>query len=213
MDFGNLVKLKRSNKNMTLAELEQVAGVSASFINRIENNTQKSPSVNNVYKLAKALDISSLELEQCFDVELKANIEENEVKLLKQMDYVLLKQAEDILTNVANNVGEYSDNIKKLLDITEKLKKDKIQIVFPIEEKDYIVKIKLNNGYLIELIKEALKDSLCGKVRIIKGEFITDDNNHIFDIIEFIEYLEENDKIYAFQAEGIKKYLKSINYI
>ena len=35
------------------------------------------------------------------------------------------------MTNVANNVGEYSDNIKKLLDITEKLKKDNIQIAFP----------------------------------------------------------------------------------
>ena len=64
-----------------------------------------------------------------------------------------------------------------------------------MEEKNYIVKIKINNSYLIELIKDALKDSLCGKVIIIKGEFITDDNNHIFDVIHFVEYLEENNKI------------------
>lgn len=213
MEFGNLVKLKRSNKNMTLAELEQVAGVSASFINRIENNTQKSPSVNNVYKLAKALEISSLELEQCFDVELKAKIEDNEVKLLRETDYVLLKQGEGILTDIANNIGEYSNNIKKLLDIAEKLKKDKLQIAFTIDEEEYIVKLKMDNRHLIKLIKSALKDSLSGKIISIKGEFITDDNSKIYDIVEFVDYLKESDKIYDFEANSIKEYLKSINYI
>lgn len=54
--FGEKLKELRESKGMSLKDLEYVSGVTASYINRIENGKRK-PSVAKIEKLADALDV------------------------------------------------------------------------------------------------------------------------------------------------------------
>ena len=54
--FGEILHYARKSRNLTIKQLEDRSGVSASFISRIENE-QGNPSVEIVRKLAEALEI------------------------------------------------------------------------------------------------------------------------------------------------------------
>lgn len=64
--FSNLIKTKRLEKGLTLSELEQLSGVSSSYINRIENGYNKQPSYEIVINIAIALDISDEEVKNAY---------------------------------------------------------------------------------------------------------------------------------------------------
>ncbi len=54
--FGQILHYARKSRGMTIKQLENRSGVSASFISRIENDTG-NPSVEIVRKLAEALGV------------------------------------------------------------------------------------------------------------------------------------------------------------
>ena len=56
-----LLKQKRKQKHLTLAQLSEKTGISTTHINDIENNI-KEPSLSMIIRLAKALDINIDEL-------------------------------------------------------------------------------------------------------------------------------------------------------
>lgn len=56
-----LLKEKRREKKLTLAQLSEKTGISTSHINDIENNI-KEPSLSMVVRLAKGLDVEISEL-------------------------------------------------------------------------------------------------------------------------------------------------------
>ena len=56
-----LLKEKRKEKNLTLAQLSEKTGISKTHINDIENNL-KEPSLSMVIRIAKALDLKIEEL-------------------------------------------------------------------------------------------------------------------------------------------------------
>ena len=56
-----LLKEKRKEKNLTLAQLSEKTGISKTHINDIENNL-KEPSLSMVVRIAKALDLKIEEL-------------------------------------------------------------------------------------------------------------------------------------------------------
>ena len=56
-----LLKQKRKQKHLTLAQLSEKTGISTTHINDIENNI-KEPSLSMVIRLAKALDTNIDEL-------------------------------------------------------------------------------------------------------------------------------------------------------
>lgn len=54
-NFGSLIKHLREGKNYSLKDMEQLTGISSSYINRIENSQRKAPSYKMIEKLATAL--------------------------------------------------------------------------------------------------------------------------------------------------------------
>ncbi len=60
-----LLKEKRKERNLTLAQLSDRTGISTTHINDIENNI-KEPSISMMIRIAKALD---LKLEDLYKVQ------------------------------------------------------------------------------------------------------------------------------------------------
>lgn len=61
MHIEILLKERRIEKKMTLAQLSEKTGISTTHINDIENNI-KEPSLSMVIRLAKGLDLEISEL-------------------------------------------------------------------------------------------------------------------------------------------------------
>ncbi|WDL98865.1 helix-turn-helix domain-containing protein [Alicyclobacillus sp. ALC3] len=59
---GARIRYLRKQLNLSLKDLERMTGVSPSYINRLENNSRKAPSVPIIYKLAPVLGVSPQEL-------------------------------------------------------------------------------------------------------------------------------------------------------
>lgn len=58
MEFdGQILKLRRLDAGMTLAELASHGNTSKSYIWELENNRKPSPSVNLIARIANALDL------------------------------------------------------------------------------------------------------------------------------------------------------------
>jgi transcriptional regulator with XRE-family HTH domain len=56
-NFGIMLKHYRKLKNLSLKQLEEISGVSASYVNRLERGERKSPSITKILQLAEALEI------------------------------------------------------------------------------------------------------------------------------------------------------------
>jgi len=61
-NFGSLIKHKREEKGYSLNKLQELTGISPSYINRIEKGERKAPSLKIIEKLADALDADISEL-------------------------------------------------------------------------------------------------------------------------------------------------------
>lgn len=59
--FGNAMRLRRSEKNITQMKLAELVGCSLQAIGNIERG-QANPSLIMVYRIAEALDIAAKEL-------------------------------------------------------------------------------------------------------------------------------------------------------
>lgn len=55
--IGGFIKQEREKKGMTVGDLAEKAGVSASYINRIEKGARNTPSAKIVERIARALEI------------------------------------------------------------------------------------------------------------------------------------------------------------
>ena len=58
------IKESRKEQNLSLVQLNKLTGITASYINRLENGERKKPSLDILLKLVKVLDIdlSSIEI-------------------------------------------------------------------------------------------------------------------------------------------------------
>ena len=61
-NFGSMLRHLREERGLSLAELGEITGVSASYINRIELGERKAPSYPIIEKLARGLSISTSSL-------------------------------------------------------------------------------------------------------------------------------------------------------
>jgi transcriptional regulator with XRE-family HTH domain len=58
LELGEKIKDLREKHGLTLKQLEEISGVSDSYISKIENGTSKNVSVDSLRALAKALHVS-----------------------------------------------------------------------------------------------------------------------------------------------------------
>lgn len=80
--FGEYLRRIRKLKGLTLTKLEELSGVSNSYLSQVENG-QFKPSVEILKKLAKVLDVPYIELLQKAGV-LEEDIVDGENELLKE---------------------------------------------------------------------------------------------------------------------------------
>lgn len=64
--FGAYVRQVRTNKGMTMLEVEVTTGISEGSISKIENG-KKNPALTTIVKLAKGLSVPPSELLALFD--------------------------------------------------------------------------------------------------------------------------------------------------
>lgn len=61
-NFGSMIRYLREKRGYTLKEMEDLTGVSASYIHRIEKGERKAPTIKVIEKFAEALDCDFYEL-------------------------------------------------------------------------------------------------------------------------------------------------------
>jgi len=123
-NFGSILKFAREGKDLSLKELEDITGISASYINRLENGERQAPSVPIVSELADALDLDfAMLLDAC------NSKSDNDVKsiaeLLLTKDFtingiIIGKEAKEILVSLIEKV------------VNAKWKDDKMQEAYEI---------------------------------------------------------------------------------
>lgn len=59
--FGYIIKENREQYGYSRKKLAELSNISDSELMKIENGERKNPSLNNICKIAKALDISPIE--------------------------------------------------------------------------------------------------------------------------------------------------------
>ncbi len=55
--LGVVIKRHREELNMSLKDVEQLSGISSSYIHRLEKGERKSPGLQIIFKLASALQV------------------------------------------------------------------------------------------------------------------------------------------------------------
>jgi transcriptional regulator with XRE-family HTH domain len=131
--FGSILSSIREQKGLSLSELEKLAGVSASYINRIELNQRKAPSYPIIEKLADALEVNINTLL----VAAGANIKKASVKSLRELIF-------------SNNISLMDNQNPLSLEKKEKL----IKIIDFISKMDWKENKHIESLELFNLITE-----------------------------------------------------------
>src|SRR5690606_9347070 len=76
-------------KNLSLKQLEEISGVSASYVNRLERGERKSPSITKILQLAEALEIPNSVLVATIIQEPRKNEKVDLSELLIKHEYLL----------------------------------------------------------------------------------------------------------------------------
>lgn len=74
--FGQTIKLRREQMDLSLNQLAMITGVSASYINRLEKGEKKAPSYPIMQVIGSALNFNIAELLQLATASEKDDIEE-----------------------------------------------------------------------------------------------------------------------------------------
>ena len=88
-NFGIMLKHYRKLKNLSLKQLEEISGVSASYVNRLERGERKSPSITKILQLAEALGIPNSVLVATIIQEPRKNEKVDLSELLIKHEYLL----------------------------------------------------------------------------------------------------------------------------
>ncbi|AYE33821.1 TPA: helix-turn-helix transcriptional regulator [Clostridioides difficile] len=208
MEFSDLIKISRKNCSLKLTELESLTGISASYISRIENGINKSPSAEHAISLAEALNIPYEELAKSF-------LKDKESKIItNQKDRVLIKKGTNILEDISKNKLSLREALEKLVGICTELEKKHIFIVAQNKENKYIVKLPIYDDLLVRKIKELMKIQFkTENISVLEGRVLEMDKCKEYELEEFLKGANEyfmtiDDKEYL----EIKGYLNSIGY-
>ncbi|MBZ9689386.1 helix-turn-helix domain-containing protein [Clostridium estertheticum] len=86
-NLGPFIKRLREQRGVSLAEIQDKTGLSASYINRLENKTRQNPTLDSISRLVKYFEIPFSSMEEFCDC---GNSLEGEVK---NLDFILLNQS------------------------------------------------------------------------------------------------------------------------
>jgi transcriptional regulator with XRE-family HTH domain len=84
-DLGQFLKQLRTQKGVSLAEMERKTGLSGSYINRIENKSRDNPSLDSISRLVRFFDIPFSSLAEFCECG-------NKEGQVKNLDYILMNE-------------------------------------------------------------------------------------------------------------------------
>lgn len=134
-NFGSTIKYLREKRGYSLKGLEEITGISSSYINRLERGERASPSYTIIKKLADALCIDVIELlhiaERTIDNETVKSIgeiiltnncrlvdeiatKEQKEKLVGILDKIINCQWEENIINDLAEIGKLIDEFKAI---------------------------------------------------------------------------------------------------
>ncbi|WP_234124866.1 helix-turn-helix domain-containing protein [Clostridium hydrogenum] len=129
---GELIRQKRIQMGLSLRDLETMTGVSSSYINKLENSLRANPTFETLLKISKALN---LDLNRFFT---KTNEDDKkDIVYFIKGGPITFKET-DINSNIKSILGDLVyyilnctwdntskiDDIKNILDLIDKLKKN-----------------------------------------------------------------------------------------
>ncbi|EGT0694159.1 helix-turn-helix domain-containing protein [Clostridium perfringens] len=212
MEFGTLVKIKRKEKNLTLFELAKITEISPSYISRLEN-TQRTPVITIAFKLAKELDITIKEIQECFQINLIEKKDEKEKNSISDDDYITINNINNSLKNIANGKVDFVNGLADIIKDTAQLQKKCVNVIVNYNDYVEIIKIKFFDKKIIDFL-ERYFNFFDLDIMIIEGEikktfYYT--NCSTFNLIEYLEVIESGE-YEEDELKEIRKYLKNINY-
>lgn len=111
VDFGKWIKELRNEKGLSLKQLENISGVTSSYIHRIENGARRRPSVGIAEKLAKALEVNPAEflekLNLTSDIEVREEVPLRELLIRSKFtinNNSVNKEQKDALLNIVTKI-------------------------------------------------------------------------------------------------------------
>lgn len=117
MNLGSTIKAYRRNKRITLKELAEKVGITASFLSDIENS-KKQPSVETLGKLAEAFNVPLYMLFK--DISSEDLLEKSDKDTLNQNSFIL--QAEALFLSDALTKEDKEAIFKDITDLYWKAK-------------------------------------------------------------------------------------------
>lgn len=130
--FGVLLRHYRLKNGYTLEELEEISGISRSYLCRIENDERNSPSFAKVCKLAKILSIKLPELEN-----LSKKEEKDIFGILLSVPYTInnrrvTPKTKELIVRLLDHVISCrweKDRVKNMLEVEEIISNIKEQLI------------------------------------------------------------------------------------
>ena len=112
-NFGIMLKHYRKLKNLSLKQLEEISGVSASYVNRLERGERKSPSITKILQLAEALEIPNSVLVATIIQEPRTHEKVDLSELLIKHEYLLKggelsRDAKERLLKIVEHIAQCS---------------------------------------------------------------------------------------------------------
>jgi transcriptional regulator with XRE-family HTH domain len=124
--FGDLVRFKREQNNLSLNGLAKAAQLDVAYISKLEKNISKQPSFLSVSKIARVLSITNEELAAVFNVEVMKhdsyviNDEDIEVKsALSSMNDTIVKNLSSVNEKSLTMVIEVLERLKCIAKTSE----------------------------------------------------------------------------------------------
>ena len=126
---GARIRYLRKQLNLSLKDLERLTGVSPSYINRLERNHRKAPSVPIIYKLAPVLGVSPQELMEMTEEEKR---EKDVIEVILTYHYTLCNGIQvnqamrdslaELLQTVMSSDLDGKNKVRDSIEIIEKVR-------------------------------------------------------------------------------------------
>lgn len=182
--FGELIKYKRIQKELSINALAKKLDISPSYLMRLEKGENKNPSIAIVIAICDELQINYNEMLKCFsndEYKYDNNISNNGLNLR--------------INNIINKINEKrACNLKDIINILEEVDnlvdiKPNIYII-AADEITHVVNIKLYEEDKIPMLREGFEKLGYKNIYKVEGKI---DVEIIYSVEEIIEFFKENN--------------------
>lgn len=192
--LGYNIKRIRKEKNITLKQLEDITGISNSYISDLENSRRVNPSVEKLEMLANALNVNLID----FYSEKKTSknfLGENikKIRLSKNLSMTKLESLSGVKSSYISNI-ENGKRINPSQETLEKLAEALDTTVSELYSKntEYKQEVKTINNDLAEIMDYLKKDSIYYNGMKLEEQEISFLNASINATIEQIKLMRRN---------------------